>query len=715
KTFCCLILSLVVPAVLYSRTQSETAAARVTIRRDTYGVPHILAKTEEDAAFGLGHAQAEDHAVEIARRLVGARGEEAKYFGQNAEGDFLSRQFDNYETCRKNFTELDPLLQRVFRAYIAGVNHYIAGHRTQLPAWIPVFNEIDVLANIREGALGGVTGVVRRLREKYGVKTAGLREVNVQPGEEWAGEAGSNAFALGPSRTTSGKAILLGNPHLSWSSLYWEAHLTVPGKMNFYGSTLPGFPVLRAGFNEHLGWVTTNNAPDMADVFALKLDPASADHYLFEGKSMPLAKRQATVEIKTADGTLRTESRTFEDSHLGVVIYRTRDQAFVYRSTQLESFRHFEGFYRLAKTRNLDEFTRTLHLGLMNYSNFTYADAAGNIMYFWNAHIPVRVDDGTKYDLDVPADTAKYLWRGLHPLPELPRLLNPRGGYIQNCNDAPWFTSMRDPLSPAKYPAYFENGELRMRSQLIIEMLESQPKYSLNDVMRLKFNDRLLLADRVKPDLIRAIRAAPDAGEDLKKGLAVMEAWDNTTEAASRGGVLFQRFINAYLDAVKKPYAVPWDAANPAKTPSGLSDPAQAVRYFEEAVRWTRTTYGREDIAWGDVHRYRFKGIDLPGDGALGNYGAFRVVGYKQLPDGKRIAGWEGDDKPLAGFGDAWSLAVEFAKPVRAYSVLAYGQTTNSESKHSRDQIGLFAAHQYRKIWFTETEIKTNTEREYHP
>ncbi len=356
-----------------------------------------------------------------------------------------------------------------------------------------------------------------------------------------------------------------------------------------------------------------------------------------------------------------------------------------------------------------------MKLNLLTTSNFTYADAAGNILYLWNARLPKRVDDGTNYELDVPAETGKYVWQSLHPLADFPRLLNPAGGYTQNCNNPPWFASLRDPIDPDKYPSYFERGELALRPQLALEMLEGRQKFSLDDVKRLKFNDKMLLADRVKADLIKAVKAVTNPSEDLLKGLVVLEAWDNRAAAESKGTLLFLRFWDAYSNAMKQPFASPWDKQNPAKTPSGLADPAQAVKHFEEAVQWTRKTYGSEAVAWGEVCRYRFRDIDLPADGAPGNYGMFRVQRFAPQPGGKRIAGWVGDDKPLVGFGDAWVLAVEFSRPVNAYSVLAYGQTTNPASTHSRDQIGMFARHEYKRLWFSEAEIKAHLEREYHP
>ena len=201
----------------------------------------------------------------------------------------------------------------------------------------------------------------------------------------------------------------------------------------------------------------------------------------------------------------------------------------------------------------------------------------------------------------------------------------------------------------------------------------------------------------------------------VKRGLAVMEAWGNRASAEAKGAVLFQRFADTYLDALEEPFRVAWDPKYPGATPFGLANPALAVKHFDEAVKWVRQKYGREDVEWGAVHRFRFKDVDLPADGASGRYGAFRVMSFREQADGKRVAGWTSDSEPLAGTGDGWVLAVEFSKPVRAFSVLAYGQTTNSNSRHSRDQIVLFANHQYKPIWFSEAEIRANLEREYRP
>lgn len=707
-----------------SAPPAYSLAGKVVIRRDTYGIPHILAETEEAAAFGLGYAQAEDHCLTIARSLVAARGEEAKYFGTGKESDFLVRLYNVREEAERDLRRVSRLYRRIVNAYAMGVNRYVERHRAELPDWIPAFTGADLMAARRAGAVRSAfsQAAVRALERKYPqARAAGPARSAVPLGR--AGddaspveEDGSNAFALAGTRTVSGHPILLGNPHLNWSSLYWEAQVTVPGKIDFFGSTLAGIPVLRAGFNRHLGWVTTNNAPDVSDIFALELDRRRPDHYIFNGRSRPLVKREISVDVRGPDGRLTQETRTYWESHLGKIIYRTAERAFAVASTQIDAVHYYEGFYLLSKTRTLGEFLGVMRRNLVPTSNFTYADAQGNIMYMWNARIARRPDDGTDYSLDVPGSTGRYVWKKMLPVSSFPALLNPRGGYTQNCNNPPWYASLRDPIDPRRYPSYLEQERgLALRPQIALEMLESRERFSLDDAVALKFETRMLLADRVKPALVAALGSAPALSEELAAGLRALQSWDNRVAAESRGAVLFQRFWDTYSRAVEQPYAAPWDPQRPAQTPYGLADTAAALKHLEDAVRWCRQTYGSEDVAWGEVHRFRFGALDLPGDGADGTYGLFRVVRFQELPGGKRVAGRIRENEPPVGFGDAWVLAVEFSQPVRAYSILAYGQTTRSASPHSSDQIGLFASHRLRPVWFTEEEIRANLESEYRP
>ena len=688
-------------------------SAQATIRRDTYGVPHILAQSEEAAAFAFGYAQAEDHAAEIGRRYLSARGQSARYFGQpGLSSDVTMAQFDNLAESTAALARITPLYRRIIGAYAAGVNQYVRRHRAELPPWMPEISAADVLASTRASAAHalGSAALVRQLREKYEGQPRGQDEPS------WIDEApGSNAFALAGSRTTTGKPILLGNPHLQWSSLYWEAHVRVPGKIDFYGSTLVGIPVLRAGFNDRLGFVTTNNAPDLDDVFSLVVDPSRPDHYLFEGGSRPLRRRDATVQVREDDGSLRNEARTFWSTHIGPVIYRSADRVFTVLSTRLDAFQYFEGFYDLSKARSLDEWNTAMRRNLVPTSNFTYADADGNILYYWNARIPVRAD-GRDYRLDLEAKSGADLWTRMHSIDDFPRLINPPGGYVQNANNPPRFVSLRDPIDMSAFPQQFERGALGLRPQLALDLLEQKTAYSVQDVIDLKYSTRMLLAERVKRDVIEAVRSSPEVSADARIGADVLDEWDDRVSAVSRGAVLFQRFWELYAEAVRPPFATPWQEASPGTTPVGIADRTAAVRHLEAAVRAVREQYGSPAVAWGEVNRFRAGTLDLPGDGATGTYGTFRVMTFAPGDDPRvRVAGHlPGRDTPV-GFGDAWVLLVDFSKPGEAWSVLAYGQTTKQDSPHSSDQLQLFAEHKLRRAWYSEADIRANLRREYRP
>jgi len=694
-------------------------ADRVEIRRDTFGVPHILAEDEEAAGFAFGYAMAEDHAAEIGRRYLQARGEAARYFGSgDLESDLAMARLDNRAAAHRALGQhIGKGFRRWLEGFAAGINHYAVTHKETVPAWMPVVEPSDPLAYGRMFGVLAALEAPSRLLYKYPAPVVAASTVPAgnQQIEALGHEPGSNALALGGSKTTTGRPILLGNPHLSWSSLYWEAHVTVPGRINFYGSTLVGIPVLRAGFNDRLGYVQTNNAPDLEEIYALPLVPGRSGVFLHKGREHRIERRHVAAEVKHADGSLVTEQREYEETALGPVIHRTADRLFVIRSINLEWWRNYEGFFELMHARSLAEFRRTLGRGLTVSSNYTYADVDGNILYVWNARLPRRPDPAVDYGLDVPGDTGHLFWKGIHRPAELPWLLNPPGGYVQNANNPPWWTSLRDRLDPTRYPSYIERGSLSLRAQVVLEALDATPRFSPDDVRELKFRTRVLAADRLLPDLMAAAQRVTAPAEALRAGLDTLTEWDRRVSAGSRGAVLFERFLSTYDDHQPERFAIPWDPLQPMTTPRGLADPDAAVAALERAVVEVRQQYGSERVAWGEVNRFRFGDIDLPGDGSIGQYGLFRVVAFGAATDGRRVAGHVGPNQPLAGFGDAWVLMVHFTRPIAAWSVLAYGQTANLDSPHSRDQIRLFANHELRPVWFSEDAIAANLERRYRP
>ncbi|MBE3098562.1 MAG: penicillin acylase family protein, partial [Planctomycetes bacterium] len=578
---------------------AATLASKVTIRRDTFGIPHILAETDEAAGFGLGYAQAENHCLDMVRLILAARGEEARYFGavdsvggapggriSAVEDDVRMKRYEVHAIAARRFHELSPSFQRFLHAFAAGLNAYVQQHRATVGDWVPSFDGVDVLARARAWLLRfTLVDRVDELQRKYAPSS----------GSAWSADAagdagaGSNMWGLAGSRTTSGHPILLGNPHLRWTETFWEAQVTVPGRMNFFGANVLGAGFSLMGFNDHLGWVHTNSGPDINDFYALTPDPAAADHYLFGGKSLPLTRREVTVEVSKSE----SQRREYWDSHLGPIVYRAGRRIFALRSVALENVRFCEQWYEMSRATSWARMEAILRANALPSFNLGYADAAGTIYYLWNATLPKRVNDGMSYTLDVPADTSKYVWTTFHETRELPQLLNPPGGYFQNTNNSPRWTSTRDRLDLASYPIAIEAGRPSLRTQQSLALLDRQEKFSLEDIVRLKFDTTLLIAERVKPALLDAARREPRPSDDLQRGVRLMEAWNNHADADSRGTLLFTRFWQIYTQAgeqarpvfLDRHFAQPWDEARPFTTPAGLADPAAAVKALEEAVR----------------------------------------------------------------------------------------------------------------------------------
>jgi acyl-homoserine-lactone acylase len=223
---------------------------------------------------------------------------------------------------------------------------------------------------------------------------------------------------------------------------------------------------------------------------------------------------------------------------------------------------------------------------------------------------------------------------------------------------------------------------------------------------------KILVADRVKEDLVKLARGQTVEGVALDEAADVLQAWDNTVARESKGSVLFADFWTRYNKQTKKPYAVPWNEQQPVATPSGIGDAAAARTALAATVKEVKQKYGQLTIPWGEIHRLRRGKVDVPIGGFTDTFGAtrtefgaFRIIAYDPDKDGKFIARG----------GDSYVLAVEFTSPPTAYSIVAYSQSEDSRSPHHTDQSVLFAQEQWKRAWFTEEDIAKHLERSYHP
>lgn len=707
------------PARPASSSDLAALAQQVEIRRTAHGVPHILGDNLRAAAFALAYVQLEDHGLRIIEGMNAARGRSALVNGAERVDSDATAQL-RHERARAAFDSLQLDTREFYDGFAAGMNHYIRVHADELPEWMrPDFTAHDVLA--RDVSWPN-EGVMSRFRERLLEDTASRRLLRADADharpmryaitEQDDDNVGSNAWALAPERTASGRAILLRNPHLSWTAGYYEAHVRVPGKLDFYGDFRIGGPfTVIGGFNSNLGFATTNNAARSHEFYALEVDPSRPGSYLLDGASIPLQRKAVTVEFRDSSGRRGREMREYFTTRLGPVVHRDARNVYVLRAATAGDFRAGEQWLEMMQAASLDEWKDAMRIDARTTSNFTYADRAGNILYVWMSGATVLPHAEGGDTLAILASTMSDVWTRRMPFDSLPQLLNPPGGYIHNENDSPHYTNLNAVMAHSfRFPV--EEPRLRLRSQHGLALLHNDRVFTLEDVVAAKHSMRMLLADRVKDDLLAGLRVAQTANGtaadgEIDRAAGLLAQWDNTAAAESRGGVLFETWWNRYRDLMDGAdlHAVEWSESEPVTTPRGLADVHRAVEAFEWAVPETARRFGSWDVAWGDVHRVRRGDVDVPVGGCGGALGCFRVLNFMTDDDGKRVVNG----------GDGWVIAIEFGDVPRAYSVLAYGQSPDPASPYHDDQAAMFAANRMKPVFWTEEDIARGTVLRYRP
>jgi acyl-homoserine-lactone acylase len=692
-------------------SESEEAPAKVsefqaTIRWDDWGIPHIRAEDEASLFYAQGWAHARNHGEQLVRNYGLARARAAEYWGEDhLESDRWFRLIRLPERSERAYNNLPPEVRHWMDAFAAGIQAYLDANPEALSAEtsraLPVTAQ-DVLANSL--AVGEQFSGADQLRLRWLEQNRDSNEqtASLLP-ERHAGERpGSNAWAVGPSHASGDNAMLLANPHLPWSgNLTWmEAHLQTPD-VDIYGASLVGMPMISIGFNQHLGWTYTVNTQDIEDIYELKLEETDAGLvYRWGEETRPLQHETDIIKIRTDDGMHEEEIDLHSSVH-GPVIAVAGDRALALREAVEVGNRTlgdaYPQWWAMARATDMEEFEHALKRNRVAGFNTIYADAEGNIAYYYGGVTPVRpVDARSFWEGIVPGDSPETLWDEVHSFEDMPRIVNPESGWVQNANDPPWHATWPRILEPGDFPEHFAPVYLALRPQRSIELMTNNGSISLEEMIELKHSTRMLMADRIVPELLEAV--AEHGTERAKQAAAVLEAWDRSADADSRGAVLFVAWARAMLQGGPV-YAEDWSIEEPLSTPDGLHNPETAASVLDEVAAQIESTHGGLDVTWGEVNRLRSGDLDLPGNGAPGALGVFRNVFYRRGEDGGGTA---------VG-GDSFVAAIEFAETPRAFALTSYGNASQVGSAHNGDQLRLFAVKMLRPVHYTEEQIKAHT------
>ena len=703
--------------------KSEKIARSVTIYRDSYGVPHVYGPTDASCVFGYVYAQAEDNFWQIEDTYIRALGRASEVYGDRTlADDLLNRALEITRLAKAEYERAGGRERELSEALAAGLNYFLARNPQVTPRLISRFEPWQTYAATRflvyQQFIYGKSGL--RVEEiKSAVRAldpaapAGSSSVSMniplngfdEPQSEPI--VGSNMWAVTPSRSASGHALLFINPHQPFfgPGQWYEGHVHSDEGWNLSGASFFGSPHPTIGHNEYLGWSHTVNDPDIVDVFIEKFDDtANPLAYRYGNGYRTATEWTDTIGVKTAKG-VEPRSYKFRKTHHGPIVALREGHALSIKLAKLEDGGSAYQRYMMGKAKTLAEFKAAVSGGAVPMFNVMYADREGNIFYAYNGAVPRR---STKFDWSKPVDGSnpEAEWQGYHTLDELPQLTNPKTGFMQNCNQTPFTTTSEGNPVKETFPAYMTRESDNARARISRRILSTTQKFTFEEWARAGLDTSVIESETQIPLLVadwEKLKATDSArAAKLNDAIAELKAWNHVSTIESKAMTLFALWFERHgrLQAQR------------------VSDDWLKIRALEEVVADLTRNFGTWQVAWGEVNRlqriqsggelekFSDEKMSLPIAGAPGPVGI--VNNFYTRPV-------EGQKRRYGVAGTSFVSVVEFGPKVQARSLLVFGQSADTKSPYHFDQAQLYSKKQFKPAWFTLAEIKANSKRVYHP
>jgi len=661
----------------------------IEIVRDSYGVPHIYAKTDAEVAYGLAWANAEDDFITIQEAYLAGNAMLSNHIGlKGAPADFISQFIGSEKMIDEKINEISEDYIEVVKGYAQGLNAFAKKNPEKVlykklfpitPKKMLMYSQLQLFIS-NEGAYW-----------------AG-RILNNDTQDDFLDQnlTGSNVIAMNSSKTLSGETFLAINTHqpLEGPTSWYEVHLNSEEGTNIIGTMYPGTPNILIGVNEHLGWSHTVNYPDKTDVFKLRMK--NKKKYIVDDKEYDLEKYKAKISIKILGIPIKI-NRKYYKSIYGPTL-KNKSGYYSIRTPTLFNIKSLEQWWKMGKARNFTEFYNIYKMKQIPGFNVGYADKYDTIFYMSNGILPKRAE-GFNWKGIVPGDTMKTLWTEYYDIEELPQVIQPKAGFIYNANHSP-FRSTSDEENPREenyskrmgYETYENNRSVRLK-----ELIESYDKVTYEDFKNIKYDNSFpskFSYNFMDINLIDEIKLKKD--DELFEILSEIQNWDRKTDINSIGaglyGVLYYQLVYNYADQIRRLSS----EDKPVSEKIILSAISDIKTYLIEH-------FGKVKITLGEFQKL------VRGDKELPIWGLPDVITAMSSRPYK-----DGMHKVFAG--ESYIGLVRFTKdgPIME-SIISFGNSDDPSSDHYADQMEMYSKFQTKKMTFDKKEIYRKAKSIYSP
>jgi len=711
-------------------------AVRVTIIRDAWGVPHIYGKTDADVVFGLLYAQCEADFPRVEKNYLEVLGRQAEAYGpEYLNNDLKLRLIEDSADAIRDYQHSPAWMVKLLDAFADGVNYYLYRHPeckplvlTHFEPWFPLmFTDGSVSATSTGGIRPEETRqfYIKGEGAPLAMKAAAAPAVAAAaPSSDAASsafnpdpETGSNGFAIAPSRTRSGRALLYINPHVPFY-FRMEVHLISEEGLNTYGAVTWGQFFVYQGFNEHCGWMHTSSYADVADLYQEKVLPRGDQWvYSYNGDWKPVSAK--VIQLKYAKGdSLYTVPVTAYYTQHGPVM-GARDGVWLSLKEYNRSGAALMEAWLITKAGNFKEYKAAMDLRANTTNNTVYADDKGNIAYWHGNFMPKR---NPAFDWSLPVEGTDSIteWKPSYGPDEIVHVYNPASGYIQNCNSTPFSVSGESSPKKEDYYNYMAPDGQNFRSLHAINLLKDARQLTMDSLIAIGYDHYLAAFEVLLPPLIQAYKNANDSvKEALKEPINLLKQWDRkaagnsvaTTLAVEWGGKIAQ----------KAPHIKTTEQASNAvamiQGEVDSSSDTEKTGYLLEVLSELQQKFGTWKIPWGEINRYqRLTGhiTEEYDDRKPSHSATFASSAFGSLPSFQSRY-MKGTKKRYGYSGNSFIAAVEFGPKVRARTIVTGGSSSNPASVHFSDQAPGYLEGVFKEIYFYKEDVLKNAERTYHP